>query len=59
MSLRKHEEEIVSLSIDDPTKLDIKEMLFAASIIEDNSIKETIYNTIIESFPNDLEHIII
>ena len=50
---KKTEEDIVSLSIADPSQLDIKEMLFAASLIEDNSIKKTIYNTVSKSFPND------
>jgi tetratricopeptide (TPR) repeat protein len=50
---KKKEEDIVSLSTADPSQLDIKEMLFAASLIEDNSIKKTIYNTVSKSFPND------
>ena len=50
---KKTEEDIVSLSLEDPSQLDIKEMLFAASLIEDNSIKKTIYNTVSKSFPND------
>ena len=50
---KKTEEDIVSLSIADPSQLDIKEMLYAASLIEDNSIKKTIYNTVSKSFPND------
>ncbi len=50
---KKTEEDIVSLSIADPLQLDIKEMLYAASLIEDNSIKKTIYNTVSKSFPND------
>jgi len=50
---KKTEEDIVSLSIADPLQLDIKEMLYAASLIEDNSIKKTIYNTVTKSFPND------
>lgn len=50
---KKTDEEIASLSISDPAQLDIKEMLYAASLIEDNSIKKTIYNTTIKSFGND------
>ena len=53
MSQRKNDEEIVSLVVDDPTKLDIKEMLYAATLIEDISLKETIYSSIIDLFPND------
>ncbi len=50
---KKTEEDIVSLAIENPSQLDIKEMLYAASLIEDNSIKKTIYNTVSKSFPND------
>ena len=50
---KKNDEEIVSLVVDDPTKLDIKEMLYAATLIEDISLKETIYSSIIDLFPND------
>ncbi|MBL6663376.1 MAG: hypothetical protein ISP71_04655 [Flavobacteriales bacterium] len=50
---KKTDEDIVSLAIADPSQLDIKEMLYAASLIEDNSIKKTIYNTVSKSFPND------
>ena len=50
---KKTEEDIVTLAIADPSQLDIKELLYAASLIEDNSIKKTIYNTVSKSFPND------
>lgn len=50
---KKTEEDIVSLATADPSQLDIKELLYAASLIEDNSIKKTIYNTVSKSFPND------
>ena len=50
---KKTDEDIASLVISDPAQLDIKEMLYAASLIEDNSIKKTIYNTTIKSFGND------
>ena len=50
---KKTDEEIGSLAIADPSQLDIKEMLYAASLIDDNSIKKTIYNTITKSFTND------
>ena len=50
---KKTDEDIVSLAISDPAQLDIKEMLYAASLIEDNSIKKTIYNTTIKSFGYD------
>ena len=50
---KKSDEEIAQLAISDPIKLDIKELLYAASNYNDNSIKKTIYNTIIELFPND------
>ncbi len=50
---KKTDEEIASLAIADPAQLDIKEMLYAASLIEDNSIKKTIYNATSKSFAND------
>ena len=50
---KKNDEEIVSLVIDNPIQLDIKEMLYAATLIEDIAIKKSIYNTIINVFPND------
>ena len=50
---KKTDEEIASLAISEPTLLDIKEMLYAASLIEDNSIKKTIYNTTSKTFAND------
>ena len=50
---KKNDEEIVSLVVDNPIQLDIKEMLYAATLIEDIAIKKTIYNTIINRFPND------
>ena len=50
---KKNDEEIVSLVIDNPIQLDIKEMLYAATLIEDIAIKKSIYNTIINAFPND------
>ncbi len=50
---KKNDEEIVSLVIDNPIQLDIKEMLYAATLIEDIALKKTIYNTIINAYPND------
>ena len=50
---KKTDEEITSLVISDPSQLDIKEMLYAASLINDKSIKKTIYNTVSKTFPND------
>ena len=50
---KKTDEEIASLAIADPAQLDIKEMLYAASLIEDNSIKKSIYNATSKSFAND------
>ena len=50
---KKTDEEIATLVISDPSQLDIKEMLYAASLINDKSIKKTIYNTVSKRFPND------
>ncbi len=50
---KKTDEEIASLAIADPAQLDIKEMLYAASLIEDNSIKKSIYNATSKSYAND------
>ena len=50
---KKTDEEIASLAISDPSKLDMKEMLFAATLINDNSIKKTIYKATTSAYPND------
>ncbi|MDA9897977.1 hypothetical protein N9D69_00210 [Flavobacteriales bacterium] len=50
---KKTDEEIATLVISDPSQLDIKEMLYAASLINDKSIKKTVYNTVSKRFPND------
>jgi len=50
---KKTDEEIASLAISDPSKLDKKEMLYAASLLNDNSIKKTIYKATINAHPND------
>jgi len=50
---KKTDEEIASLAISDPSKLDKKEMLYAATLLNDNSIKKTIYKATINAHPND------
>jgi len=50
---KKTDQEIAELAINDPSQLDIKELLFAAHSQNDESIKKTIYNAINQLFPND------
>ena len=50
---KKSDEEIAELSFSDPSKLDIKELLYAAHSNKDNEQKIKIYNTINSLFPND------
>lgn len=50
---KKTDEEIASLAISDPSKLDKKEMLYAATLLNDNSIKKTIYKATVSAYPND------
>ena len=40
---KKTDEEIASLAISDPSQLDMKEMLFAATLLNDNSIKKKLF----------------
>ena len=56
---KKTEEDIVSLAIADPSQLDIKEMLYAASLIEDNSIKRLSITPLVSHSLMIIEHIII
>jgi len=37
----------------DPTKLSVEEMLYAATLVEDDNAKEDIYKTTTEVYPND------
>ena len=50
---KKSDTEIVELAIADPSKLDVKELLYAAQSNTDNSVKTTLYNTINTLFPAD------
>lgn len=50
---KKSDAEIAQLAIADPSKLDIKELLYAAQSNTDNSVKTTLYNTINTLFPAD------
>tara|TARA_B100000768_G_scaffold78397_1_gene74506 strand:- start:1045 stop:2670 length:1626 start_codon:yes stop_codon:yes gene_type:complete len=50
---KKSDVEIAQLAIADPSKLDIKELLYAAQSNTDNSVKTTLYNTINTLFPAD------
>jgi hypothetical protein len=50
---KKSDVEIAQLAIADPSKLDIKELLYAAQSNTNNSVKTTLYNTINNLFPAD------
>lgn len=50
---KKTDEEIASLAISNPSELDIKEMLYAATLYKENSIKSSIYNAITKAYPSD------
>jgi len=50
---KKTQEEIANLSTSDPSKLDIKELLYSATLTNDVSTKENIYKSATELFAND------
>ena len=50
---RKTDEEIASLATTDPSKLDNKEIFFAATLTNDLSTKEKIYRNAITVYPQD------
>lgn len=50
---KKTQEEIANLSTSDPSKLDIKELLYSATLTNDASTKENIYKSATELFAND------
>ena len=50
---KKTDEEIATLAITDPSQLDIKEMLYAAHLANNSSIKGTIYKYIKSNFSDD------
>jgi hypothetical protein len=52
---KKTDEEIATLSTTDPSKLDEKELLYAASMQEDKKVKLQIYKTAINQFPGQLQ----
>jgi tetratricopeptide (TPR) repeat protein len=49
---KKTEEEIAMLSTTDPSKLNLKELLFAATLTDDNATKMSIYEAAIKEEPN-------
>ncbi len=49
----KSDEEITSLANSDASKLNIEELLYAATLTKDNSKKEAIYTKATELYPND------
>lgn len=50
---KKTDEDIATLAITDPSKLDIKEMLYAAHLANNSSVKRTIYKSVSSTYPND------
>lgn len=49
----KSDEELTTLANSDASKLNIEELLYAATLTKDNSKKEAIYTKAAELFPND------
>lgn len=49
----KSDEEITNLFNTDPKQLSVDEMLYAATLTDDNNKRLEIYNTVVEQFPND------
>jgi outer membrane protein OmpA-like peptidoglycan-associated protein/opacity protein-like surface antigen len=49
---KKTDEQIATLAVSDPTKLDEKELLYAATLTEDKDTKIRIYNTATTQFGN-------
>ncbi len=50
---KKSDEEIANLATSDPSKLDNKELLYAATLTNDNDTKLRIYKSATTQFPND------
>lgn len=50
---KKTDEDIATLAITDPSKLDVKEMLYAAHLANNSSVKRTIYKSVSSTYPND------
>lgn len=49
----KSDEEITNLFNTDPKQLSVDEMLYAATLTNDNNKRLQIYNTVVEQYPND------
>ena len=52
-NIGKSDEEINSLANDDPSKLNVEELLYAATLTKDNAKKEQIYTAATKQYPND------
>ncbi len=50
---KKSDEEIATLSTSNPSELDIKELLYAATLTDDNDTKLSIYQSAQQLFPQD------
>lgn len=49
----KSDEEITKLANEDPSKLNVEELLYSATLTDDNAKKEEIYTKASQQFPND------
>ena len=49
----KSDEEIAKLAKNDPSSLNVEELLYAATLTEDNNEKMAIYKKVVELYPND------
>jgi tetratricopeptide (TPR) repeat protein len=52
-NIGKSDEEIASLANDDPSKLNVEELLYSATLTNDKAKKEAIYTKATEQYPND------
>lgn len=52
-NIGKSDEEIASLANDDPSKLNVEELLYSATLTNDKAKKEAIYTKATELYPND------
>lgn len=52
-NIGKSDEEIAKLSNEDPSKLNLEELLYSATLTNDNAKKEAIYTTATNQYPSD------
>lgn len=49
----KSDDELKQISTSNPTELSLEELLYAATLTDDNDVKESIYKTATEQYPDD------